>query len=205
MQHQSPEYDSVPAESTQLVSRFKWRLMRLALVLTIVIGIVFVFASAIGLFDPPHAYYFLSSLPSGDFGVHFHDDLWQLSRFPQLSGTPPFPPFTIIAVATNTGNEDSGWGLWANDWRFVVNNQGYISCADTYEPNWAEFIHVQNFIPNTLYLHIEADGYVTFRINGEIACQHSLPAEIQGWGTLHYKQPKLQWYRVTSYAGKPPI
>lgn len=208
MQHQNPEYDSVPAESTQLVSRFKWWVVVATLVLTVVGGIGLTIILANGAANPPRAAVLiremiddsmLSAVGSiGDVELHGEE-------------SPLIAPFTIEMNASNNGASDSAWGIWlrvldreniqdwSQWWVWLVDNQGYMS---TDQPlSWSEFLHIQPRNENKLSLHIEATGTTTFRINNEVAWTGELPAEHFQWGIAYYHNPQLIWGGIRLFGG----
>jgi hypothetical protein len=206
MQHQSSEYDSVSAESTQLVSRLKWRVVVAGLMVTVAAGITLVVVLANGAANPPRAAMLVENFPSDESFVHitaFDRDDQLLLRLPRLTGMPASKPYTLEATAANSGEVDSGWGFWVDNRYFIVDNQGYALCSDaTGQTSWFEFIHLRPNEANTLYLHITLYGNATFRINGEVACVTNLPGAFPNWGILHYRQPQLRWTSILMFAGR---
>src|SRR5690606_18055526 len=208
MQHQNPEYDSVPAESTQLVSRFKWWVVVATLVLTVVGGIGLTIILANGAANPPRAAVLIREMI---------DDA-MLSAFGSIGDvelhgeeSPLIAPFTIEMNASNNGASDSAWGIWlrvldreniqdwSQWWVWLVDNQGYMS---TDQPlSWSEFLHIHPRNENTLSLQIEATGTTTFRINNEVAWTGELPAEHFQWGIAYYHNPQLIWGGIRLFGG----
>jgi hypothetical protein len=113
-------------------------------------------------------------------------------------------PLTIEAEASLSGDPRSAWGLWLQStngqrYRFLIDGFGYIAAGDEAEPRWRPFPHTRRGAPNMLYLHVEASGLTTFRINREIAWRDRLD-RIQRWGIDEVDAPSLVWRRLQQFA-----
>lgn len=113
-------------------------------------------------------------------------------------------PLTIEAEASLTGAPGSAWGLWLQStngrrYRFLIDGWGYIAAGDEAEPRWRPFPHTRRGAPNRLYLHIEADGTTTFRVNREIAWRAQLDL-IERWGIDEIGAASLVWQRLQRFA-----
>lgn len=195
MQHQSPEYDSVSVESNELVSRFKWRVVMAALMLTIVGGVVVTILLLQGLGDPTYAPQLVIDLTSDE-------ELEVVSppnylRVSSLSAEES--PITIEVMGSFSAQPDTSWGIWVQSssalYSFQIRDDGYFSAIPS---GWQEFIHIQP-VENKLYLHVESDGNATFRINDEIAWIGVLPSDLVEWGVIRPTDSAIHWRNIRLY------
>ena len=197
MQHQRPEYDSVSAESTQLVSRFKWRVVMAALALTMFGGIVLAIVLLQGLGDPYYARNLVvDSVSDEELEVVSQPNYLLVSSFSRHEF-----PITVEVIGAMSGEPDTSWGIWVQSssllYSFRIRNDGYFSAISS---GWQEFIHIQPS-ENKLYLHIESDGNATFRINDEIAWIRILELELLEWGVIRPMNARVDWRYIRLYTG----
>jgi hypothetical protein len=193
VQHQRTGYDSETAESTELVSPLQWRLLVAGLFLIIVLGAGLTVLLGDGLADPPRAPNLVIDLTS-DVGLRpapLPDSLSvsSLSRLP-----------LTIEVSASSGDV-SGWGIWLlsplESAQFRKRPDGYFSTQAA--GGWREFLHIRP-TGNKLYLHIDAEGNGTFRINDEIAWTGSIPSLLLEWGIIHAFRTPINWNYIRLYA-----
>lgn len=192
-----------PTESSpdHNVSARQWRVAVLLTLAIVFGGAGLAILLALGLADPPRA----GSLR------------WQASELSgwlsQTAGdlilyTAPLSitqmPVTLEISAENQGSSTSAWGIWLQGegrrWFTLVSNEGYLSVSGTARPAWAEFLHIRRGELNTLYLHVEADGTATLRINAEIAWSGRLTLSDEGvWGIAASLQAVLDVLQAAVY------
>jgi hypothetical protein len=197
MQHQSPEYDSVSAESITLVSRFKWRVVLAGLLLTIVGGIVMIISLLQGLGDPIYAPQLVVDLTS--------DEELEVVSPPNILRVASLSdeqlPITIEVIGNTSSESATVWGIWIQSssalYLLQIRSDGYFSAIPS---GWQEFIHIQPN-ENRLYLHIEPDENATFRINDEIAWIGTLQPDLMGWGVVRPINSPIGWRYIRLYTG----
>jgi hypothetical protein len=152
-----------------------------ALIALVVGGFILTALLALGMADPPR----IGSLQ------------WQADSPPE--GPMPLPTaFTLELTARNDGPADSAWGIqFEQSLTILIDNQGYVSVSADGVLHWAEFPHIRPNASNQLYLHVEANGAATLRINHEIAWVGVVNA--QSWTVANHSQPALIWDNVALY------
>jgi hypothetical protein len=205
MQHQSPEYDSVPAESNERVSLSKWRVVLAGFIGTIAAGIILVIVLANGAANPPRAsalVFEANRLEQLEFLYEGQDSLlYKLPFELDISSL-----YTLEVTANNTASDESAWGIWVGvaehtPLGILVRDDGYFYTSDT---GWVNFLHIQP-ISNKLYLSVENPSNhslssVAFRINDEIALEITPDDEILPmFGVALYKDAAVDFEYIRLY------
>ncbi len=126
-----------------------WNLLLIMLTAVLAIGLALVAVLARGAADPPR------------------DSLIVLELTPEGTASAPFTVETTADEFTLMCGDSPSL-------LFQVRRDGYFSVSDG-DPLWAGFHHIRRD-QNTLYLHVNGDGALTFRINAEIAWTSTLDA-----------------------------
>lgn len=186
----------------------RWRLVLLALALTVFGGAALALILALGAANPPHAAHLVLNLRSDDgltdAGAF---DGAALLAFPvELA-----PPFTVEMEAGSSGAAGSAWGVWLrvsdHDGNLrvlpmLVDNQGYaLAALDSPALQHHPFIHIRRD-SNRVYLHVDQDNTAVFRINDEIFATVAPPmTTIDAAGLALYGSPALDWKAIKIYTG----
>lgn len=109
---------------------------------------------------------------------------------------------TLEASAINESINGSSWGFLiassASSVTLLVDNWGYISTVAGLSPQWRPFVHAQPK-RNKLYLHLDGEGWATYRINDEIAWEGEIDAGVRAISVILYDQPRLTWEYIRVY------
>lgn len=192
-------YAASPTPSTDSVPARRWRLALALFLIVIVSGAVLALVLAHGLADPPRAGTLVWETESLDEWERVKDRDGNLYRAPVTNRA---PPFTVEIKAAVLNDEPLTWGLWLEtrdgEYRFLVGYGGYVSAGATLD--WRNFIHLQPET-NRLCLHVEADGFTTFRVNQEIAWQGHLDLpDAPSWGLASLADTRLELRAARLYA-----
>ena len=182
--------------STKVVSKGKWWLAVSTLMVSVFSGGLLAFILASGYANPPREQHLILELSEPRMQTREADNL-DFSRIDTL----PVTPFTVEVSATFTGRAE--WGIWLGEtdseivpqWRFLIDDEGYVSAGLRNGLEWRQFIHADPDT-NRLYLHVNTDHQVTFRINAEIAWEGQIALEGLEWGTLASDSHSIHWNEI---------
>jgi hypothetical protein len=193
----------------QSVLPAKWRLVLLALALTLIVGAALTTILSVGAADPPRAANLALNLRSAD----------ELAPAGAFDGARLFAlpvelalPLTVELEASSSGAAGSVWGIWlrvsdqdgsVRDLPMLVDQNGYVVAALA-SPIFQhfQFIHLRPG-SNRLYLHVDQNGTAVFRINDEIFAAVPLPATtVLAVGLALDGDPTLDWKSIKIYTGE---
>jgi hypothetical protein len=157
-------YGSHPPLSTT-INTYRWRLVVAALFTVMLSTVLVAILSLSGVADPKAGWVLLAPPELVSSTLDEANDL-QIMRINTL----PAPPL-LIEVSTPP-DELTAWGVWLQpdtepSITFMIDPQ-QRSKSTAATDDWQPFIHIAAN-SNILLLRVDADGAITWRINGEIA------------------------------------
>ncbi len=196
--------------NTVSVSPRQWQIGLLALALTLIGGVALAVALLLGAANPPYDANLVLNLRSAD-DLAPAGNLGDLRLFSLPATLTLKPPFTLEMEASLSGRQGVAWGLWLRvsdhdgnpiDNAMLIDNQGYVlSALPAPTLQHQQFPHIQPG-DNRLYLHYDASGAATLRINDEIFNALSFPVStVDAVGLALSGDAKLTWKAIKIYTG----
>jgi hypothetical protein len=182
--------------STALVTKRKWYLAVALLTFVLCGGALLIIVLASGYANPLRGAYLILELEQPPVEIQTADGM----SFSSVGTLPP-PPFTLEVSATLTGPTELGICLGAlplAQWRFLIDEEGYIAVGLSDSLEWRQFIHARHDT-NFLYLHVDSANLATYRVNEEIVWTGSISETLREWELVTTDGANVQWNSIRVY------